>query len=201
MVFKGPDAPSRSIAIMVDEVLEGLNEDDEVVPIMRAYSSKGTAIKLVGASADVFNGLKRGDIITYGTNSKMQVTVANKWVDINNISQTFANAEDGTGRYHSQYREFLGVITEIGERKRVKAGIIGDDGKIVTTGYKREATYALVDSRTDDDLAIVVYDMNEDKIYVADESVLDDVLYSKNPKARLFLKMSYSWVSAEFLYK
>lgn len=201
LVFKGTDAPSRSIAIMVDKVWKGLNEDDEVVQIMRAYSSKGTAIELVGASADVFNGLKRGDIITYGTNSKMQVTVAKKWVDINNISQTFANAEDGTGRYHSQYREFLGVITEIGERKRVKAGIIGDDGKIVTTGYKREATYALVDSRTDDDLAIVVYDMNEDKIYVADESVLDDVLYSKNPKARLFLKMSYSWVSAEFLYK
>lgn len=201
LVFKGTDEPSRSIAIMVDKVWKGINEDDEVVPIMRAYSSKGTPIELVGASADVFNGLKRGDIITYGTNSKMQVTVAKKWVDINNISQTFANAEDGTGRYHSQYREFLGVITEIGERKRVKAGIIGDDGNIVTTGYKREATYALVDSRTDDDLAIVVYDMNEDKIYVADESVLDDVLYSKNPKARLFLKMSYSWVSAEFLYK
>lgn len=201
LVFKGAEAPSRSTAIMVDKVSVGLNDEGEAVPVLEAYVSSGTVIELIGANANVYDGLKRGDIITYGTNSKMQVTVVKKWVDINNISQTFANAEDGTGRYHSQYREFLGVITEIGERKRVKAGIFGDDGSIITTGYKREATYTLIDSRTDDDLRIVVYDMDADRIYVADESVLDEVQYETNPKARLFLKMSYSWVSSEFLYK
>ncbi len=218
----GATATANNMAVMFDSFSEGLNDEGDVVKIMTVYEANGTKQEYT-CTKDVsrqeegktMEELHRGDLIRFSKDSQQQIARVSLIINYNQTSTRVVNGW-GDGRFHDEYRDVLGVVTEVGGSQRVKVGILDSNNDVYTEDsivadtsiaanvrdLYRTFIYALHPvnyGKTN----FVVYDRAADEIYVTDESIMNEMIYDKteNPDVRIFLATNYSSTQRLFLFK